>query len=243
MARGAAVLLGAYGCEPHQLSPIDFEDKSGPDKTRSTGLLWHILWGAWWHPGFPCPAAGGLSEIKRILAAQTTSGRRPISLKYFRWICLSFHGFISFHFDTHLHTWHTFAAWLFTRFFEFSGFPVFFMFIYSIYIYIYMQIPLSAKEAVHSFTLLRVYIRLVERFAANWVVGCRAAILKNNSAQSCLQPPQQPRNRKLAKTQRVECKNPTRVGFEWIWNEWNIWVTLDYCYECELGVIMSQDES
>jgi len=84
MARGAAVLLGAYGCEPHQLSPIDFEDKSGPDKTRSTGLLWHILWGAWWHPGFPCPAAGGLSEIKRILAAQTTSGRRPISLKYFR---------------------------------------------------------------------------------------------------------------------------------------------------------------
>lgn len=176
MARGAAVLLGAYGCEPHQLSPIDFEDKSGPDKTRSTGLLWHILWGAWWHPGFPCPAAGGLSEIKRILAAQTTSGRRPISLKYFRWICLSFHGFISFHFDTHLHTWHTFAAWLFTRFFEFSGFPVFFMFIYSIYIYIYMQIPLSAKEAVLSHFCAFTSVWLRGSPPTEWLVAERLSL-------------------------------------------------------------------
>jgi len=46
------------GSQPHQLSPIDFEDKSGPDGPRNGDFLGHILWGTWGPPGFACPAAG-----------------------------------------------------------------------------------------------------------------------------------------------------------------------------------------
>jgi len=47
MASRAAVLGGS---QPHQLSPIDFEDKSGPDGPRNGDFLGHILWGTWEAP-------------------------------------------------------------------------------------------------------------------------------------------------------------------------------------------------
>jgi len=80
MASRAAVLGGS---QPHQLSPIDFEDKSGPDGSRNGDFLGHILWGTW--GGGPQDLhvpllAFLLSEIKRILARQSMSAGSPISL-------------------------------------------------------------------------------------------------------------------------------------------------------------------